>query len=53
MSLTPLETIGDPLYFIAEDASAAGFRMPPNPHGQSLRTWVRSLGGMQKEALVV
>jgi organic hydroperoxide reductase OsmC/OhrA len=53
MSLTPLEIIGEPLYFIAEDASAAGFPMPPNPHGQSLRTWVRSLGGMQKEALVV
>ena len=53
MSLTPLEEIGEPLYFIAEDATAAGFPVPPNPHGQSLRTWVRSLGGMQKEALVV
>ena len=53
MALSPLEVIGDPLYFIAGNAAEAGFPVPPNPHGQSLRTWVRSLGGMQKEALVV
>jgi uncharacterized OsmC-like protein len=53
MTLTPLEKIGEPLYFIAGNAAEAGFPVPPNPHGQSLRTWVRSLGGMQKEALVV
>lgn len=54
MTLTPIEKIGGPLYFIAKNAAEAGFAAPPNPHGQSLRTWVRSLeGGMQKEALVV
>jgi uncharacterized OsmC-like protein len=53
MSMTPLEEIGEPLYYIAANAAEAGFPTPPNPHGQSLRTWVRSLGGMQKEALVV
>lgn len=53
MTKTPLEEIGDPLYFIAGNATEAGFPVPPNPHGQSLRTWVRSLGGMQKEAIVV
>lgn len=53
MTKTPLEEIGTPLYYIAGNAEAAGFSVPPNPHGQSLRTWVRSLGGMQKEALVV
>jgi uncharacterized OsmC-like protein len=53
MSMTPLEELGEPLYYIAGNAAAAGFPTPPNPHGQSLRTWVRSLGGMQKEALVV
>lgn len=53
MSKTPLEEIGEPLYYIAGNAAEAGFPTPPNPHGQSLRTWVRSLGGMQKEALVV
>lgn len=53
MTKTPLEEIGEPLYYIAGNATDAGFPVPPNPHGQSLRTWVRSLGGMQKEALVV
>jgi organic hydroperoxide reductase OsmC/OhrA len=53
MTKTPLEEIGEPLYYIAGNATEAGFPVPPNPHGQSLRTWVRSLGGMQKEALVV
>lgn len=53
MTKTPLEEMGEPLYYIAGNASEAGFPTPPNPHGQSLRTWVRSLGGMQKEALVV
>ncbi|MBT4908156.1 MAG: OsmC family protein [Rhodospirillaceae bacterium] len=53
MSMTPLEELGEPLYYIAGNAAEAGFPTPPNPHGQSLRTWVRSLGGMQKEALVV
>jgi len=54
MTMTPLDEMGTPLYFIAENAAEAGFETPPNPHGQSLRTWVRALeGGMQKEALVV
>lgn len=54
MTMTPLDEMGTPLYFIAENAADAGFETPPNPHGQSLRTWVRALaGGMQKEALVV
>ncbi len=53
MTLTPLEALGEPLYYIAANAAEAGFPTLPNPHGQSLRTWVRSLGGMQKEALVV
>jgi hypothetical protein len=54
MALSPLEEMGTPLYFIAANAAEAGFETPPNPHGQSLRTWVRALaGGMQKEALVV
>ena len=54
MDTTPLDEMGMPLYFIAANAEEAGFPVPPNPHGQSLRTWVRALaGGMQKEALVV
>ena len=51
--LTPLENMRVPLYYIAGNAAEAGFHAPPNSHGQSLRTWVRSVGGMQKEALVV
>ncbi len=53
MSLTPLEELGEPFYFIVGNAEDAGFGTPPNPLGQSLRTWVRSLGGQQKEAVVV
>lgn len=53
MTKSPLEEMGTPLYFIADNAEEAGFPAPPNPHGQSLRTWVRALDGMQKEALVV
>lgn len=53
MTKSSLEEMGLPLYYIAGNAEQAGFPVPPNPHGQSLRTWVRSLGGMQKEALVV
>lgn len=53
MTKSPLEEMGLPLYYIVGNAAEAGFPVPPNPHGQSLRTWVRSLGGMQKEALVV
>jgi len=50
---TPLEKLGEPFYYIAKNAAEAGFPTPPNLLGQSVRTWVRSLGGMQKEALVV
>ena len=53
MPESPLEELGEPFYFIADNAADAGFPTPPNPLGQSVRTWVRSLGGMQKEALVV
>jgi hypothetical protein len=53
MTKSPLQEMGGPLYFIANNAAEAGFSTPPSPHGQSLRTWVRSLGEMQKEALVV
>jgi organic hydroperoxide reductase OsmC/OhrA len=53
MTKTSLEELGEPLYFIAANAADAGFPTPPNPLGQSVRTWVRSLEGMQKEALVV
>lgn len=44
---------GLPLFFEIENAEAAGFTVPNNRLGQALRTYVRSLAGMQKDAVVV
>lgn len=40
-------------FFPVANASEIGLVPPPQREGVSLRTWVRALGGMQKEALVV
>ena len=53
MTEKTIAELGEPLYYIADNAAEAGFPTPPNPLGQSIRTWVRTLSGMQKEALVV
>jgi len=42
-----------PLFFRIADPEALGLEAPDDRHGVSLRTWARSLSGMQKEALVV
>lgn len=42
-----------PLFFRIADAEELGLRAPEDRYGVSLRTWARSLSGMQKEALVV
>ncbi len=42
-----------PLFFPVINAGTLGLEPPEDRHGQSLRTWVRSLAGMQKEALVI
>lgn len=42
-----------PLFFPVENPAALGLHPPDNRHGMSLRTWVRSLSFLQKEALVV
>jgi uncharacterized OsmC-like protein len=47
-----LESIDRPLTYKVANAEAAGFAPPANRHGQTVRTWVRSLAGIQKEALV-
>ena len=52
MSEVTLESMDVPLTYRAAGAEAAGFAPPDNRHGQSVRTWVRSLQGIQKEALV-
>lgn len=49
----PLVDCGKPLFFPLDNASAALLEAPPTRHEQSLRTVVRSLSMMQKEALVL
>ena len=53
MTIKTIAELGEPLYYVADNASDAGFISPPNLLGQSIRTWVKTLSGMQKEALVV
>ena len=42
-----------PLFFPIADPDAVGLEPPADRHGASVRTWVRALAGMQKEALVI
>jgi len=42
-----------PPFFPVGNAAEIGLEPPKDRHGQSVRTWVRALAGMQKEALVV
>lgn len=44
---------GRPRFFAVADASSLGFEPPQLRHGLALRSYVRSLAGMQKEAVVV
>jgi len=41
-----------PPFFKLANADAVGIDAPPNRLGDALRTWVRSLSGFQKEALI-
>jgi len=43
---------GLPPFFKVENSSEVGIDAPVNRKGDALRTWVRSLSGFQKEALV-
>lgn len=43
---------GLPPFFRVENADEIALQAPPNRLGDALRTWVRSLSGFQKEALV-
>jgi hypothetical protein len=55
MADKPPNVLGDdprPRFFLVADGDDLGIEPPPNRHGQALRTWARSLAGMQKEALV-
>jgi uncharacterized OsmC-like protein len=41
-----------PAFFRVENATAVGIDTPPNRKGDALRSWVRSLSGFQKEAII-
>ena len=45
-------TSGQPPFFKLANENAVGIEAPENRKGDALRTWVRSLSGFQKEALV-
>lgn len=45
-------TSGIPAFFKVENAEDVGIDAPHNRKGDALRTWVRSLSGFQKEALI-
>ena len=49
---SPLEALGYPLFHPVGGPTAAGLEAPPVRYDQAQRTRVRSLEGMQKEALV-
>ncbi|MGI9391003.1 MAG: OsmC family protein [Boseongicola sp.] len=40
-------------FFLVSNPSDTGLELPQNRRGEAVRTWVRSLSGFQKEALVV
>lgn len=44
---------GLPIFFGIDNFEALDLNLPANRHGQSIRTWARSLTVMQKEAIVV
>ena len=48
-----LETCGLPIFFKVDNADAVGISAPENRKGLAVRTFIRSLSFMQKEALVV
>lgn len=53
MTDTTLEEIGRPVIYAVEGLDTVGLEAPPNRHGQSIRTWIRSLEGIQKEGVTL
>lgn len=47
-----INSSGLPPFFLLGNAEEVGIEAPENRKGDALRTWVRSLSGFQKEALV-
>jgi len=48
-----LEELGRPLIYAVDAASTAGLAVPLARHGNSVRAWVRSLQGVQKEGITL
>ena len=53
MTDTTLEEIGRPVIYAVDGLDTVGLEAPPNRHGQSIRAWVRSLEGIQKEGVTL
>ena len=53
MTETSLEDLDRPTIHAVSGLDAAGLKPPPDRYGQSVRTWVRSLKGIQKEGVTL
>ncbi|NNE89769.1 MAG: OsmC family protein [Silicimonas sp.] len=53
MADTTLEDLGLPLIHPVTGLEKAGLKAPQDRHGQSIRAWVRSLNGIQKEGVTL
>ena len=53
MTQSTLEDLGQPLIHAVTGLEDAGLTPPPDRHGQSIRAWVRSLDGIQKEGVTL
>lgn len=53
MTSITLEDLGRPLIHAVAGLEPAGLTAPENRHGQSIRAWIRSLDGIQKEGVTL
>lgn len=53
MTAMTLEEMDRPLIHPVDGLTAAGLQPPPDRYGQSVRAWVRSLDGIQKEGVTL
>lgn len=53
MTETTLQQLNAPLIHAVDGLTEAGLVPPENRHGQSVRAWVRSLDGIQKEGVTL
>ncbi len=53
MTDVTLDDLGRPLIHAVDGLETVGLTPPPDRHGQSIRAWIRSLGGIQKEGVTL